>query len=286
MLDRAALQALQAVLTTGSFEAAAAQLHITQSAVSQRIRGLEERVGTGLVNRTRPATPSDAGAKVLAHAEAVGMLEQSLARDLGGLVQMDATQLRIAVTADSLATFVLPALARVHGVLFDLVIDDQDHSAELLRRGEVSGVITATARPMPGCDAIPIRPLRYLAFASPPFIAQYFSDGLTTEALAKAPAITFNHKDRLQRDWARAVCGTRVTPPTHFIGSSQDITSAARAGLGWAVNPEELVAPHLTDGSLVELAPEHRFETPLFWQVPRQMKDALAPVTQALRAAG
>lgn len=282
MLDRAALSALQAILSTGSFEAAAAQLHVTQSAVSQRLKTLEDRLGLVLVTRSRPAQATEAGRRVMAHAEAVGLLEQKLSKDLGGLTDIAAAPVRIAVTADSLATWVLPALAQTEGLLFDLVIDDQDHSADLLRAGEVLGAISASPKPVPGCDAIPLRALRYAGFASPAFADRYFADGLTTQAFSTAPAITFNHKDRLQRDWAAQVCGTRVSLPTHYIGSSQDITEAARAGLGWAVNPVELAAPHFADGTLVHLAPEAPFETPLYWQVPRQMKAAMEPVTDAL----
>ena len=284
MIDRAALQALQAVLTAGSFEAAAGRLHITQSAVSQRIKTLEDRVGTVLIRRSRPPAATEAGRLLLAHAEAVGLLEQALASALDGLADIEAVPVRIAVTADSLATWIIPALARVPGLLFDLVIDDQDHSADLLRAGAVLGAITASPQPVPGCDVLPLGSLRYVGFASPGFAATHFADGVKVESLQRAPAITFNHKDRLQRDWAAQVTGRRVALPTHYIGSSPAITEAARAGLGWAVNPEPMVAPHVADGSLVLLAPEVTLDTPLFWQAPRQMSQALARLTNALRA--
>ena len=284
MMDRAALQALQAILTSGSFEAAAGRLHITQSAVSQRIKTLEDRVGTVLIRRTRPPAPTEAGRLLLAHAEAVGLLEQALASALDGLVEIEATPVRIAVTADSLATWVIPALARVPGLLFDLVIDDQDHSADLLRAGAVLGAITASPQPVPGCDVLPLGSLHYVGFASADFSATYFANGVTAESLQRAPAITFNHKDRLQRDWAAQVAGRRVALPTHYIGSSHAITDAARAGMGWAVNPEPMVAPHFANGSLVPLAPEITLDTPLYWQAPRQMSRALGPLTEALRA--
>lgn len=283
MIDRAALAAFSAVLHTGSFEGAAGQLRITQSAVSQRIKGLEEALGTALVRRTRPATPTEAGRRLLSHAEAVSLLERDLLHDLGRSAP-DAP-LRIAVTADSVATWVLGALATVEGVLFDLVIDDQDHSADLLRAGDVAAAITASARPVPGCDAVALGRLRYIGFAAPAFAARHFSEGLTPEALARAPALTFNRKDRLQRAWAEAATGTRVHLVTHYIASTHGITEAACAGLGWAVNPDALVAPLIAEGRLVDLHPATRIDTPLFWQVPRQSAVALADVTRALRRA-
>ena len=158
MIDRRALMALQTVLNTGSFETAAAKLHVTQSAISQRIKALEDRVGATLIRRTRPTEPTEAGRKMLAHAEAVGLLERELSMALGGLSDIEARPLRIAVTADSLATWVIDALARVPGLLFDLVIDDQDHSAELLRAGEVSGAHHRQQTPRSGLRCDPAGP--------------------------------------------------------------------------------------------------------------------------------
>lgn len=285
MIDRAALAAFAAVLHTGSFEAAAAQLRVTQSAISQRIKSLEEAMGTTLIRRTRPATPTGAGQRLWAHAEAVGLLERGLARDLAGVLPDAATPVRIAVTADSLATWVLPALAAVTGVLFDLVIDDQDHSADLLRAGEVAAAITASARPVPGCDAVPLGGLRYIGFAAPAFVSRHFPQGVTAQSLASAPALTFNRKDSLQRSWAEAVTGARLQPVTHYLGSTHGITEAACAGLGWGLNPDTLIDPLIAAGKLVDLAPSVRIDTPLFWQVPRQNAAALADLTHALRRA-
>lgn len=280
MIDSAALAAFSAVLRTGSFEAAAAQLGITQSAVSQRVKTLEEALGTALIQRTRPATPTTAGRRLLIHAQAVALLEGEVMRELD-LPAPDAP-LRIAVTADSLATWVVKALAGVEGVLFDLVIDDQDHSAELLRSGEVAGAITASDRPVPGCDALPLGRLRYMAFAAPEFMARQFPDGVTPDALARAPALTFNRKDRLQNAWAEAATGARVNLPTHYLGSTPAITEAGLAGMGWGVNLEGLIAPLVAERRLIDLDPAIRVETPLFWQVPRRMAKALAGVSRAL----
>lgn len=282
MFDPAQLQTLAAILRNGSFESAAAALGVTPSAVSQRIRALEERLGTAVVIRAEPCRPTPAGARLARHAEQVALLERSLAADLG---QPEArAQVRIAVNADSLATWFLPPLASVPGLLFDLVIDDQDHSAELLRRGEVQAAVTARAAPLAGCDAHPLGRLVYIATASPDFVARWFPAGVTAAALAEAPALTFNHKDRLQADWARRVAGRPVALPTHLLASSHGFLEAARLGLGWGMNPEPLVRADIAAGRLVALAPQ-RLETPLHWQVARIAARPLAPLTAAIRRA-
>ncbi len=157
MFGPSQLAALSAVLRTGSFERAAQTLHVTQSAISQRLRQLEEQVGTSLVIRSQPCRATEAGERLFRHAEEVRLIEQGVFRDLGLSAKSGGEAggwptLRLAVNADSLATWFVPAMVGVGDVLFDLVIDDQDHSAEWLKRGEVRAAISGFAKPVQGCD--------------------------------------------------------------------------------------------------------------------------------------
>lgn len=290
MLDPAQLAALSAVHRRGSFDLAAASLNVTPSAVSQRIRALEESVGTLLIRRGQPCAATPAGLRLIRHHDEVALLESRLAADLPGVAPARAT-LRLAVNADSLATWVLPALAEASQALptalFDLVIDDQDVSADWLRRGEVVAAITGQPGPVQGCDTLPLGALRYRATASPAFVARWFPGGVTAEALARAPGLSFSDADRLQDRWAARRLGRaqRGAFPVHRIGSSQGFVEACRLGLGWGMNPEALVAADLAAGRLVEMVPETALDVALFWQFTRLVAPALAPVTQALRDA-
>ncbi len=277
------LSALASVLRRGSFEAAASDLSVTPSAISQRIKALEDRIGTSLINRGSPCTGTKAGLRLAKHAEDIGLLEGQLSRDLALGNNSGPTRLRIAVNADSLATWFVAAMAMVEDVLFDLVIDDQDHSAEWLKRGEVSAAITSLGKPVTGCDAIQLGSLHYIATASPDFIARWFGGGVNATALQSAPCLTFNAKDALQRDWIREHFGQRLSPPTHFLPSAQAFIEAARAGMGWGMNPEPLVRGHIRNGRLVPLRANAPLAVPLTWQVSRIMAPALAPITDAVR---
>lgn len=279
-IDYPALAALAAVLRSGSFERAAAELGVTPSAVSQRVAALEDRVGAVLVVRGKPCTATPDGARLARHADEVGLLEATLAADLGRLGPEAAT-LRLAVNADSLATWVVPALAATEGLLFEIVVDDQDHSADWLRRGEVTAAVTAHARPVQGCDALPLGALRYFATASPGFAARWFPEGPTPEALARAPALAFDAKDRLQRDWAARAAGCPVALPCHLLPSATGFVEAALLGLGWGLIPEPLVAGHLVAGRLVRLTPEP-LDTALSFQWNRLLGEALAPLRAAI----
>jgi LysR family transcriptional regulator, chromosome initiation inhibitor len=284
MLDPRQLVALAAVVRTGSFEAAAAALAVTPSAVSQRIRALEERAGAVLVVREQPARATAAGARLLRHADEVARLARELAGELG-LAGGGPPRLRIAVNADSLATWFLPALADVADTLFEILVEDQDHSADLLRRGEVAAAVTAAGARVQGCDASPLGALRYIATCAPGFRDRWFPQGPTAEALAAAPTLIFNEKDALQHRWAEAVTGRRLRLEGHRLPATTAFVEAALLGLGWGLNPAPLVAAALAEGRLVALAPEVPLDTPLVWQASRIGRATLAPLTAAVRRA-
>ena len=276
------LAALSAIHRRGSFDLAAATLGITPSAISQRLKSLEERMGTVLIRRGQPCTATAPGLRLIRHHDEVALLQSQLTHDLPQL-NTGAATIRIAVNADSLATWVIPALAATNDMLFDLVIDDQDHSQDWLKRGEVSAAITSHPGPLQGCDTIPLGTLRYHATASPTFIAKWLPSGATKAALANAPALTFSDKDRLQGAWLQSLFGRRFAFPTHRLASSHAFVDAAIAGLGWGMNPEPLIATHLASGTLTELIPNTPLDVPLYWQFSRLTAPALAPLTRAVQ---
>ena len=288
MLDPAQLAALAAVHRRGSFDLAAAELHVTPSAISQRLKALEERIGTLLIRRGTPCTATDTGLRLIRHHDEVVLLEQALTADLPGLTPGTAAPLRIAVNADSLATWVIPALAATDGFLFDIVIDDQDVSQDWLRRGDVAAAITGHPGPLQGCDTLPLGALRYRATASPGYVARWMPQGPTAAALSQAPALTFSDKDRLQHIWIDRLTqgqASRAGFPSHRLASSQGFVDACLAGLGWGLNPEALVADHIATGRLIDLSPENPLDVALHWQFARLTAPAVAPLTRALLTA-
>ena len=282
-LDPQQLAALCAILRCGSFDGAAAELGLTQSAISQRLKALETRVGVQLVHRGQPSTGTEAGLRLAAHGDQVALLEARLTEHFTALGPAPQTRLRLAVNADSLATWLPTALADIPGHLFDLVIDDQDAAHDRLMRGEVLGALTNRPKPLPGCEAIALGNLRYIATASPGFVARHFTQGVTPETISAAPMLRFDAKDRLQDQWIASHLGRTVTPPCHMIPSATGFVAATRLGIGWGLNPEILVADDLATGALVPLLSDAALDTPLYWQSSRLLGAALGPVTRALR---
>lgn len=283
MLDAKSLATFSAVLRNGSFEDAAHELFVTPSAISQRIKGLEDRLGAVLIQRGFPAKATEIGQRLHRHAEEVELLEADLARDLDLPESITSpAHIKIATNADSLATWLLAALAKCEGIMFELVVDDQDYSADWLRRGEVQGAITSHATAIQGSDCVPLGNLRYLASASPKYEQRWFPDGINEKSLRAAPALLFNRKDRLQRDWIRQQIGHNITVQNHQLPSSQAFVDAALLGIGWGMNPKSLIESHLKSGELVALGPHPTMDVPLYWQANRRIKTALAPITNAI----
>ena len=286
LLDPNHLAALSSILRHGSFDAAAADLSVTPSAVSQRIKALEDRVGVSLINRGTPCTGTPAGLRIAQHANDIGVLEAQLSRELALEQREGPARVRIAVPADSVAVWFIDAMAQVDGLLFDLVIDDQDHSADWLRRGEVSAAVTVGGQPVTGCDTHSLGMMRYLPTASPEYVSAWFAEGVTPQSLERAPCLIYNRKDTLQTTWIAQQFGRRISPPAHFLPSSHGFVDAAIAGLGWGMNPEALVRSALDDDLLRLLMPNAALDVPLSWQTGRIQARALRPMTNSvLRAA-
>lgn len=278
--DLGQLAALAAVVDEGSFDAAAVRLHLTPSAVSQRIKALERSAGQVLVRRSKPTGVTPAGEAHL-----------RLARQLAVLVQQADAELRhdaalptvpLAINADSLATWVLPALARVaHLACLDLRREDQAHTTELLRSGAVVAAITSEAEPVQGCRSVRLGTMRYRPVASRSYVERRLPEGPTAAALADAPVVVFDRKDQLQDDYLRKVTRRPLSPPRHHVPSSREFVEAIRLGFGWGMLPRQQYA----DTGLV-LLDERRFvDVPLFWQQWTLSTPALDAIAAAVRAA-
>lgn len=293
MLDYTGLQALAAVLREGSFERAARRLHVTPSAVSQRVKQLEERAGQVLVLRGTPCTGTEAGRRLCLHLEQVQLLENELRRAnpelLGDDAAAPAPTLQLAVNADSLSTWFMDAMAAFTAggnELLDLRIDDQEHTGERLRDGEVIAAVTATGTAIAGCNTWALGTMRYVAAASPEFVARHFGDGVTAAALARAPIMTYDRKDRLQDQWLQAQgLASRTHAPRHFLPSNFGYVRACEVGMGWGMHPTVLIAGQLASGVLVELAPGAHLDVPLYWAHPRSAQQSLTRLTQCVMAA-
>ncbi|HEY0531294.1 MAG TPA: LysR family transcriptional regulator ArgP [Actinoplanes sp.] len=266
-MDAVQLATFQAVVDTGSFEAAARQLHVTPSAVSQRIKALERSVGQVLVRRAKPCVATTAGEALVRFAGQVALLERE-ALDQA----RDGTRVSIVVNADSLHTWFLPALARVPGPRYELHTDDQDYTADLLRAGTAMAAVTAQHVVVQGCRLEKLGAMRYLPVGQPKFAGD----------LPNAPMIVYNRKDRLQHRFL----GSRAQdPPVHYVPAASAFVDAIRLGLGWGMVPEQIALPDIAEGRYVRLAGEAYLDVPLYWQYWKVESTVLGELTAAVKEA-
>lgn len=278
------LRTFATVIDEGSLEGAARELHITPSAVSQRLRTLEERVGTVLLRRTRPVSITAAGASVLRAARQVARIVDDVATELDA-GPAGGSLLPLVINADSLATWLVPALARAAketGARFEVLRADETVSTEKLRSGEVVAALTSTAEPVPGCTSTLIGVDRYLAVARPDFVRAHFAQGVTAEALARATLIDFDRHDMFQDRFLERFAPAKISPPRHYIPSSAEFAHAIELGMGWGMVPQLQCAEALAEGRLVELIPGTHYDLPLFWQRWNLRSPVLDEVTEII----
>ncbi|MBF4565043.1 LysR family transcriptional regulator ArgP [Plantibacter sp. VKM Ac-2876] len=282
------LRAFVAAVDHGTFESAARELMITPSAISQRIKALEQSVGRVLLLRTKPITTTPSGEIVLRLGRAVHLLGHDAALELhadDALTPATPAVIPIVVNADSLATWLLPVLADVaarESVVFDLAREDQDHSTDLLRAGSVMAAVTSNAEPVQGCTVRLLGRMRYRPMASPAFATRWFEDGATAQALTAAPVVVFDRKDDLQDAYLRRRGVDPAEPPRHHVPASADFATAVGLGLGWGMLPDAQSDAPLRKGELVVLDETGGVDVPLFWQQWRLHSRLLELVTAAV----
>lgn len=287
MIDYRQLSAFASVIEEQSFEKAARSLHLTQSAISQRVKLLEESLGQLLIIRGQPPQPTPAGQQLLRHFRQVSLLQSDVLQSLGDAYAKGFTKLAIGVNADSLATWFMDAiepLLEKNSVLLALRVDDQDQTHHLLRQGEVIGCISASDQPMQGIDCTELGTMRYQAVATPDFIERYFPDGICAAGFERAPAAEFNHKDQLQDRYLKALFDQACDYPRHHIPSPQSFVDLIIRGHAWGMIPDLQSRALLRQGILQPLSPGPDIYVPLYWRSWSLKTDIGRQLTESLKA--
>lgn len=274
------VRALAAIVDTGSFELAARRLHLTPSAVSQRVRALESSTGQVVVRRGTPCTVTEAGAVLVRLARQVELLEAE-SQELLGVTRTAPTVVQVAVNADSLDTWLAPVLVEAAGwgdTRLSLVIRDEDHGLALLRQGEVAAAITSQSDPVPGCRHVRLGSMRYIPVAGGELARRFTRHGEVD--WERLPVLRYDEQDDLQERYLVARGLASELPPT-TVPSASGLRAAAVAGLGWVLAPEEAVRAELSEGTLVTLS-EEAVEVTLHWHVWKLESHRLARLTEAV----
>ncbi|GAA4663115.1 LysR family transcriptional regulator ArgP [Arthrobacter cryoconiti] len=278
------LRTFLAVLEHGTFDAAAKELCVSASAVSQRIKAMEQAAGQVLLVRATPVRSTAAGMAVQKLARQLRQLESDCAAELG-LGGKPGAAIAMAVNADSLATWFIDALGAVPASerhSFEVLREDEQHSAALLRSGEVMAAVTATSDPVQGCSVRYLGALEYKAVASAEFMTRFFPAGFDSSLLSAAPVVQFDRTDTLQSNFFKALTNGSLTGSQRFIPDPSTFAVAIEHGLGWGLLPEANCREGLGSGKLVELVPGLTTRIPLYWQRWKIQSPALDALTAAV----
>jgi LysR family transcriptional regulator (chromosome initiation inhibitor) len=281
-LNPGQLDALVAIADHGSFDAAARQLHVTPSAVSQRIRALEAAAGQVLISRGTPCRPTPHGERLVRLGRQTILLYAEASQ---AITAATAVELPVAVNADSVGNWfrdVLAEAAAWDGTALKLRVEDQAYSQELLRRGDVLAAVTSDQAAVQGCSVDALGALRYLPAATPA-LADRWRRGESPD-WAAMPVVIFNDKDDLQHELLRRHGVAHDPPIVHQVPSTADFYEAVRVGLGWGMLPESQASGDFSSGALVRLTADV-LDVPLYWQRWRLDSPKLAALTSAVRIA-
>nr|WP_320010935.1 LysR family transcriptional regulator ArgP [uncultured Desulfobulbus sp.] len=285
MLDYKLVQALAVVLEEKGFEKGARELHLTQSAVSQRIKQLEEYCGQILLARTSPPQPTEAGRKLLKHYLQVRQLEQELTETLQGNNQ-EWMPLSLGINADSLATWfgdLIPQVVQAEGILLDIRVEDQDQTHRLLKNGEVMGCISTQKNAMQGCRVTRLGAMQYRLFASSEFHKKWFGEqGLSLKTCAKAPFILFNREDQVHHQLFYQLLGELPQLATHYLPSSEKFVDFIAEGVGYGMLPDQQSHSLVHQGKIIDLAPGASVPVSLYWHCWNIQSLALEHLSQIL----
>lgn len=280
MLNYQLLEALSAVAKGGGFQKGARLLHLTQSAISQRIRALEEELGSPVLIRSTPPKVTHLGQKLLAHLDEVRILESSIL----GAAAPSAT-LTIGVNADSLATWLFAALRDIiqsRGLLLTLRVDNENRTQELLRSGGVFGCVTSRERNLPGCESEFLGVMQYRALCTKQFKKKYFKDGITKESIGRAPSVAFDEHDDVNLRFVYKLLSTKkVSLPLHYIPSPQGYLESILQGISYGLVPDLQVKSTPSARKLINLAQDISVDVRLYFHYLRRNSTALREIADS-----
>lgn len=267
LLDYKGIEALYTVHELQSFEAAAQKLCITQSAVSQRIKGLEIFYGKPVLTRTLPYRPTELGLQLIGHFKRLCLLEGDLQQQIGKTVETP--RITIALNRDSLETWFLDLMEEteiVRNISLEIIADDQELTLDYLKNGLVSACLSTSEREIQGGHVHFLGHMEYVLVASPAFVRKYFSKGNVKQNLRNAPAIKFDQNDKLHERYLEKffdLDGRELN--YHKIPSVDGFRKFALLGYGYALIPRIDIVHELKEKKLIQLHPDKTWKIPLYW---------------------
>lgn len=264
-LDYRGLEALYAIQEVQSFEGAAKKLHITQSAISQRIKALETYYGEPVLTRTFPYHPTELGKRLIGHFKRISLLEEELNKEIK---RSDAMQrIAIAINRDSLETWFIEWIKKsdlLGSILIEVIADDQERTIDYLKNGLVSAALSTSEREILGGKVQFVGNMEYVLTATPEFVENYLTKG--PKSLLTAPALKFDLNDQLHEKYLEKffnLNGKEIN--YHVVPSVHGFKQMALSGFAYGLIPRIDIEKELKSNKLVEIYSNKVWKVPLYW---------------------
>jgi len=289
-LDYKLLHALSIVIKQQSFEKAADVLCITQPAVSQRIKQLEQLVAQPVLIRSQPIVATDLGKKLLSHYLQVQQLEAELLPQIL-LEQPESTlTVNLATNADSLATWLIGALTPLinqYPIELNLIVADESRTLDKLKDGEVFGAISLIDKAVSGCEVIQLGTMEYILVASPEFKQRYFVNGINQQSLKYAPGAAFDQKDDMHIKFIEQHFGLKGgSYPCHTVRSSEAFVELVKQGAAYSLIPKLQIKKELASGEIINILPNIKLTQTLYWHKWALVKGVYKQISEAIIKTG
>lgn len=269
LIDYQGIAALAAVIETQGFQSAADKLCITQSAISQRIKALEQYYGEHVLIRTIPYRLTELGLTLVGHYKHVVLLEDALEAKLDP--SASAPRVSLSISRDSLETWfvvVLDQLKHIMPITIEIIADDQEHTLDFLKNGLVSACASTTKKPLSGCKSDFLGYFDYILAATPGFKREYFQNSKEIrKKLLESPSMIFDQNDKLHADYLKHFfrIDSLDVKNCHVMPSVAGFKRFILNGYAYALIPKIDIEKELLQKKLVNLFPDKIWEMPVYW---------------------
>jgi len=265
MLDYKGIEALSAIIEANSFDIAARQLHITQSAISQRLQTLQNYYGDPLLIREKPYQPTSLGEGLIGIYKKVQSLELSLQKTLGKEAMV---KLSIAMSRDHFETWFHQLMVDndlLQRYIMDVTTDDQDKTIHYLKKGVVSICLSSQKHPISNCKSEFIGNMTYILVSTADFKRVHYKVKDIKKDIIKAPTLVYDKNDHLYQKYLEKhfnLVGPKMF--VHTIPSVRGFKALAMKGHAQALVPIIDVLEELKKNKLINMFPEKTWDMPVY----------------------
>jgi len=280
------LEAFIAVVKHSTVHAAAKQIGLTQTGVTQRIRSLEKKIGVSLFTRSRKGmimTPE--GKNLLRYCQRVQDIEGETFSLINGLGKEHVIQVNIAGSSSIMRSRIIPStmevLSTYKDIIFDYYITDIESPLRNLKSGEVDFAVMPMLEVVNELDSKVIEPEIYVMVAPYAWRNRELKDILKNERF-----VDFNMNDKFTLEYLKKYrLDNFARKEGHYVNNTDALVSIIKNEKGYSVLSKRFVEPYIKRKELADIndGKEARIGFALAWYPRHEMPKYFKEIIKAIR---